>query len=115
MQEKTKKILLISLEAISLAILLPILYCGTIKLLLGPRDGIGPIERIFYPHMPYQNRIVSTWMVFVFFLVINAIWIILMKKCLPKKINVKVVLTLLVLTISAAVISCFVILDALSW
>lgn len=115
MQEKRQKILLICLEVISLAILLPIFYCGTVKLLLGPRDGIGPIEDIFYPHMPYQHRIVSTWMVLGLILVINATWIILMKKCLPNKIHVKVVLTLLVLTFSAAVISCFVILDALSW
>lgn len=115
MQEKNRKTLLICLEVVSLAILVPVLYCGTVKLLLGPRENIGPIEEIFYPHMPYQHRIVSTWMFFGFILVINVIWIILMKKCLRNKIHVKVVLTLLVLTISAAVISCFVILDALSW
>ena len=110
MQEKKKEILLIALEVISLAVLLPILYCGTVKLLL------GPIEDTFYPHDLYEHRSVSTWMVFVFVLAFNAIWIILMKLC-PRdkiKIHVKVVLTLLVLTFSAAILSCFIIVDALT-
>ena len=96
MQEKTRKILLIFLEVISLAILLPKLFWGTVKLLL------GSIE------VSNLNNIVPTWMVFVFILVFNAIWFMLMKLCPRDKIHVKVVLTLLVLTFSAAVLFCFI-------
>lgn len=109
MQEKSQKILLICLEVISLAILLPLFYWSIVKLLL------HPIGYMFYPHDLYEYRIVSTWMVWVVILFFDAIWIILMKKYLRGKVHIKVVLTLLILTFSAAVISCFVILDALSW
>ncbi len=108
MQEKKQKILLICLEVISLAILLPILFFGIVSLLL------GPIEDNFYPHDLYDRRIIHTWMVFVFILALNAIWFTLMKLCPKDKIHVKIVLTLLVLTFSAAVLSCFVIVDALT-
>ncbi len=108
MQEKKRKILLICLEVVSLAIILPIFYWGTVKLLL------GPIEDTFYPHMPYQQRFVSTWIASFAILAFDTIWIVLMKLCLRDKIHVKVVLTLLVLTFSASVLSCFIIVDALT-
>lgn len=96
MQEKKRKILLICLEVISLAILLPKLFWGTVKSLLGPIENSD------------LNDILPTWMVFVFILVFNVIWFMLMKLCPRDKIHVKVVLTLLVLTFSAAVLFCFI-------
>lgn len=108
MQEKKQKFLLICLEVVSLALILPIFYCGTVKLLL------GPVEKAFYPHDTYEHRIITTWMVLVFILVFNAVWFMLMKLCPRDKIHVKVVLTLLVLTFSVSVLSCFIIIDALT-
>ena len=102
MQEKSQKILLICLEVISLAIILPIFYWGAVKHLL------KPIGKTFYPPDLHEHRIVSAWMVFVFILVFNAIWFMLMKLCPRDKIHVKVVLTLLVLTFLVSVLSCFV-------
>lgn len=98
MQEKKQKILLITLEVISLTVLLPIFFWGTAFVLLEPieRNGLNDIP---------------TWMVLVFILVFNAIWIMLMKLCPRDKIHVKVVLTLLVLTFSASVLFCFIYLE----
>lgn len=108
MQEKKQKILLICLEAISLAILLPVFYWGAVRFML------RPIGKIFYPpDLYYGYRVISAWMVFVFILVFNAIWVTLMKLCPQDKTHIKVVLTLLVLTFSASVLSCFIVLDAL--
>ncbi|MHC4154932.1 MAG: hypothetical protein ACYST6_08435 [Planctomycetota bacterium] len=104
MQEKKRLILLICLEIISLAIMIPIIYCGTIKLFF------GPIDDAFYP---YERRLIPVWMVFIAILLLNVLWIILMRLCPRDTIHVKVVLTSLVLVLSAAVLSCFVVLGAL--
>ncbi|HLB73436.1 MAG TPA: hypothetical protein VJJ98_05420 [Sedimentisphaerales bacterium] len=106
MQEKKQKILLISLEVISLAALLPIFYWGTLKLVL------APIEDMYYTSRAHP--ILPIWGVIVLILVIDAIWIVLMKLCPKDKIHIKVVLTLLLLTVSAAVLSGFVVIEALS-
>lgn len=98
MQEKKQKILLICLEVICLATLLPKFFKGTFLVLL------EPIERSGLNDIP-------TWMAFVFILVFNAIWIMLMKLCPRDKIHVKIVLTLLVLTFSAAVLFSFIYLQ----
>jgi hypothetical protein len=106
MDDKKRKILLICLEVVSLAIILPIFYWGTLKLVL------APIEDTYYTSR--ANPILPIWGVVVLILVIDAIWIVLMKLCPRDKIHVKVVLTLLVLTLSAAVLSGFVVIEALS-
>jgi len=108
MQEKKRNILLICLEVISMAIFLPVFYWGAVRFML------KPIGKTFYtPDLYHEHRIVSAWMVFVFILVSNAIWFILLALCPREKIHTKVVLTLLVLTFLASVLSCFVVLDAL--
>jgi len=106
MQRKKQKILLMCLEIISLAIILPIFYWGTLKLVL------APIEDTYYTSR--ADPILPIWGVVVFILAIDAIWIVLMKLCTKDKIHIKVVLTLLVLTLSAAVLSGFVVIEALS-
>ena len=104
MQEKKRLILLICLEVVSLAIMIPIIYCGTIKLLM------VPIGEAFYP---LERRCMAVWMVFLAILLLDVLWIVLMRLCPRDKIHVKVVLTSLVLVLSAAVLSCFVVLTAL--
>jgi hypothetical protein len=99
MQEKNRKILLICLEVISLAILLPKFFWGTVKSLLGPIEDSG------------LNNILPIWIVCVFILFFNAVWITLMKLCPRDKIHVKVILTLLVLTFSVAILFCFIYLE----
>jgi len=103
MQENKQKILLICLEVISLAVLLPIFFCGTFKLLFIPL-----VDVIYYPH-----RKVSTLMAFLIVLGFDFVWIVLMRLCPRDKFHVKVVLTLLVLTLSAVILTCFVWADAL--
>jgi hypothetical protein len=103
MQEKSQKILLICLEVISLAIILPIFYWGTFKLLFVPL-----VDVIYYP-----NRKVSTLVAFFLVLSFDLVWIFLMKLCPKDKMHVKVILTLLVLAFSAAILTCFVVADAL--
>lgn len=106
MQEKPQNILLISLEVISLAVLLPIFYWGTLKLVL------APIEDAYYTSR--ADPILPIWGVVVLVLAIDAVWIALMRLCPKDKIHIKIVLTLLLLTVSAAVLSGFVVMEALS-
>lgn len=103
MEEKKRQSLLIALEAISLGILLPIFYWGTVKLLFVPL-----VDSTYYPHHK-----VSTLVAFLVVLGFDTLWIVLMRLCPRNTIHVKVVLTVLVLTVSAAILSCFVIADAL--
>lgn len=105
MDEKKRKILLICLEATSLAIILPIFYWGTLKLVL------GPIENAYYTS---RVPIIPIWAVVVLIVAINIIWVMLMRMCPEDSINIKVVLTLLILTVSAAILSGFVVIEALS-
>jgi multisubunit Na+/H+ antiporter MnhG subunit len=106
MQEKHQNILLISLEVISLAVLLPIFYWGTLKLVL------APIEDTYYTS--HADPILPIWGVVMLILAIDAMWIVFMKLCPKDKIHIKVVLTLLFLTVSAAILSGFVVIEALS-
>jgi hypothetical protein len=105
MKQKNPKILLICMEVISLGIIIPIIYCGTLKLLMVP---IADAFYSRYPH-PYEHR----WIIFPAVLLLDVLWIILMRLCPRDKIHVKVVLTLLILALSASVLSCFVICHAL--
>ena len=104
-EQKNQKILLMCLEIASLTILLPIFYLGTIKLL------IVPIDDNFYPNDIYEHRSIPTWMAFLAVLALDVIWIVLMRFCPKDRFQVKLILTLLVLTVSAAVLSCFIILE----
>jgi len=103
MQEKKREILLLLLEVVSLLILIPIIYWSTVKLLFVPL-----VDTFYYP----QPKI-STLVVFAVVLGFDVVWLLLMKLCPRDKFHVKVVLTLLVLTFSTAILSCFVIANAL--
>ena len=96
MHEKNRKVLLICLEVISLAILLPKFFWGAVKSLLGPIEDSE------------LNDILPIWLVCMFILFFNAVWFMLMKLCPKDKIHVKVILTLFVITFSAATLFCFI-------
>lgn len=106
MEEKKRKILFVCLEVVCLSLLLPTFYWGTLKLVL------APIEYAYYSSR--AEPFIPIWGVVVLVLAIDAIWIVLMKLCPKDKIHIKVVLTLLVLTVSAAILSGFVVIEALS-
>ena len=106
MEEKKRKILLVCLEVVCLALLLPTFYWGTLKLVL------APIENTYYTSR--ANPILPIWGVVVLILAIDAIWIVLMRLCPKNKFDTKIVLTFLVLTVSAAILSGFVVIEALS-
>lgn len=105
MGAKKRKILLIFMEVISLAMSLPLLYWGTLNLIL------DPIEKAYYTS---RVPVIPVWGAVALIIVVNIIWIMLMKLCPKENINIKIVLTLLVLTISAAILSGFVVIEALS-
>lgn len=103
MQKKNQKILLICLEVVSLAIILPIFYWGTFKLLFVPL-----VDVIYYP-----SRKISTLAAFFIVLGFDLGWIFLMYLCPKDKMHVKIILILLVFAFSAAILTCFVVADAL--
>lgn len=94
------------MEVVLLAIILPIFYCGTLKV------AMTSIEKMYYTSRTHP--ILPIWGVVVLILAIDVIWIVLMKLCPRDKFHVKVVLTFLVLTLSAAGLSGFVVTEALS-
>ena len=100
MHEKKRKILLICLEVISLLVLIPMFYLGLAKLL------IKPIEYYVYGTVPFP-------LTFLVVLGFDVVWIVLMRLCPRGEIHVKVILTLLVLTFSAAIIIDLMVLSAL--
>ena len=106
MEDKKRRVLLICLEIICLATLLPVFYWGTLKLVL------DPIEKAYYTSRP--EPIIPIWGAVVLILAVDAIWIGLMRLCPKDKIDAKVILTFLVLTISAAILSGFIVIEALS-
>lgn len=105
MEEKIRKILFVCLEIVCLVLLLPVFYWGTLKL------ALAPIENAYYTS---RVPIIPIWGIVVLILALDVLWIILMRLCPKDKIGIKIVLTLLVLTVSAAILSSFVVIEALS-
>jgi hypothetical protein len=103
MKEKNRKVMAIRLEVISLIVLLPLFYWGTVKLLFVPL-----IDWAYYP-----NRKISTLAVFIIVLSFDIVWLLLMKLCFRDKKHVKIITTLFVLAFSAAILTCFVVAEAL--
>lgn len=101
MHKKKRKILFLCLEIISLAILTPILYLCTTKLLA------CPIEYYIYGKISIRK---------VFFIILgfDTVWIITMIICRVINIHVKIFLTLLVLILSASVLVDLLVIDSLS-
>ena len=105
MQKKIDKTRLSRLDIVFLVIATPIIYLGGIKLLFVPL-----VDAIYYPH-----RKIFTGIAFLIILAFDAVWVVLMRyrplKNIPRRL--KIFLTVLVLTLSAIVLSCLVIADAL--
>ncbi len=104
MEEKKRKILLICLEVICLAILLPVFYWATLKLLL------FPIADAFYSSI---SPTIPLWLFVMLTFVFDAGWIMLMTLCPKSERHAKVILTLLVLTFSASLLSTIAVCNAL--
>ena len=88
-------------EIVSLIILTPIIFLVATMLLLRPVNSYAPYW-------------FSTPLGFFIVLGFSIIWIIVMRLWPLKNIRVKILLTLLVLTLSGSVLACWVILNALS-
>lgn len=107
MQKKIDKTRLSRLDIVFLVIATLLVYIGAIKLLF------IPIGEAFYSRAIYQQRI-SLGLVFLILLGFDVAWIVLMRlwplKNIPKRLSI--FLTVLVLTLSASVFTCFLVLDA---
>ena len=101
MQEKKQKYLVVFLIAGWIVVSIPVVYWLTFKLLL------EPVEIYVFGKIP-------TWLVFLIVIGVNIGWIVVMKVWSLKSIYIKIVLTLLVFTLSASFLTCFVVLRALS-
>ncbi len=100
MREKNRKLLLISLEVLSLAVLIPIIYWSAVRLLL------VPIADMLYGRLP-------TALVILIVLLFDLLCIALIILWPHGKVHARVLLTLLVFTFSAVVITCLVVAEAL--
>jgi len=98
MQKKKRDFPFSPLEAILLAILVLIIYVGSFRLLL----------------RPINKSMLSTQLACLMVIGFDVIWCIAMKLWPLKNIRIKIVLSLLVLTVSASVLSCFIFLESLS-
>lgn len=83
-----------------MATLTPIIYVGGYVLLSGPIDLL-------------LSKGISTWAAFFVVLGFDVLWIVLMKLWPLKNIHVKIALTLVVFTVSASVLTCFVVMPVL--
>ncbi|MHC4259615.1 MAG: hypothetical protein ACYSTF_04290 [Planctomycetota bacterium] len=96
-----KKLVLLALEITLAAILIPVVYWVAAKLL------IEPIERHVFEEVP-------TGLVFLMVIGFDVGWVIAMKVWKLKRIDIKIILTLLVLTLSASALTCLVALGAMA-
>ena len=101
--EQKRGMLLIYLEAICLALIIPLFYWGTFRILL---DTVA--NRIYDPHGD-----VAFVVALLVIVALNGAWLKLMALCPKKDLHAKIILTLLVLTLSVAVLSCFIVARAL--
>jgi hypothetical protein len=101
MQEEKRKLPLSRWEIVCLAILTPIVYWRAMRLLIKPMNE----------HMGYWFYTALGLLVVLGF---DIVWVIMMKLWPLKNAKVKIVLTVLVLTLSASVISCWILLNLLS-
>ena len=100
MLERKGRPLLICIEVVCMATLTPIIYVGGYVLLSGPIDLL-------------LSKGISTWSAFFVVLGFDVLWIVLMKLWPLKNIHVKIALTLFVFTVSASILTCFVVVPVL--
>ena len=97
MQKKKRSFPFSPLEAILLAILVLIIYVGSFKMLF----------------RPINKSMLSTQSACLMVIGFDVIWCIAMKMWPLKNIRIKIVLSILVFTLSASVVSCFMFLESL--
>ncbi len=92
MQDKKRKQLLLRLEYVSLSILVPIIYLSVVRLIFGKEYNL-----------PW--RIISNELALTIILGFDIIWVISMIAFPFKNKHIKILITLLVLTISAIILT----------
>ena len=97
MQKQTRKFPFSPLEIILLVILVLIIYVGSFRMLLWPID----------------ESMLSTQLACLMVIGFDVIWCIAMKIWPLKNIRIKIVLSILVFTLSASVLSCFMFFELL--
>lgn len=102
MQDDKGKYKLRRWEIVLWVILTPIIYLGTTMLLFKPMNSVYMPDWFF------------SWLGFFIVLGFDVVWFVIMRLWPLKNIKVKIVLTLLVITLSASVLTCWVALNALS-
>jgi hypothetical protein len=98
--KEKRKLVLIPLEVIFLLLAIPIIYWGGVKLL------IGPIADILYGRLPSAVFV----LIVLFF---DLLWLAVIILWPAGKVHARILLTVLVLTFSAVVVTCFVVAEAL--
>lgn len=102
MQEKKRTSPLSIIEIVLLIISIPLIFYVTMRMLIKPMNS---------PNMPYCF---FGWIGPFIVIGFNVLWIIAMKVLFPKNSRLKTYFTLLVLTFSASVLACWVLLNLLS-
>ena len=108
MNEREKKILSVTLEAIVLTMLTGGLYAGMMMLFLRPPECIVGYTLYFLTGNGFSSEI-PLIVIFAF----DAVWLTTIKFWPLKNIHIKIVLTLFVLAFSAAFVTCYIIACAL--
>jgi hypothetical protein len=101
MQEKKRKFPLSIPEIILLIIFIPVIFYKTMRGLIKPMNSYAPYW-------------FSTVLGFLVVLGFDTLWVIAMKLSSLENIRIKIYLTLIVLTFSASVLACWVLLNLLS-
>jgi hypothetical protein len=102
MQENTRKFPLSIPEVILTMIFIPIIFYGAMRILIKPMNS---------PHMPNWFFGPIGLLIVIGF---DVLWLIAMRLWVFKGIKVKIFLTLLVLTLSSSIITCWILLNSLS-
>ena len=103
MSPKMRKIILNTSKVFSLTVAVILAYLGGIKLLFVPL-----VDWLYYP-----ERKISTPTIFAIVLGFDLAWLLLMCINLKKHLKLKLVLTIIVFVLSAIILSCFLLADAL--
>ena len=107
MQEHRKKVLLITLEVITLSVLTVGIYLGTLRLCFRPPECLVPL--LFYLIAGDPSSKTSLVIIFIF----NAIWFVSIKFWPLKNVHIKLVLSSLLIAFSASFITMYILTNLL--
>lgn len=101
MQDEKRKFPLSTPEVVFLIIFIPIIFYVAMRMLIKPMNSYAPYW-------------FSTWIGFLVVLGFDILWVIAMKLLPLKNIRIKIYSILLVLTFSLSILTCWMLLNALS-